>query len=184
MAKKLSLLLGAAAAVACAVPAFASAAPAVTDGGKLLAVPKLLQATNTTAVTVQTSFGVTSCSSWTFTATLTTNTGNTFRGTGSGTSSASGCIKGGKPITITDITLKEFHSATVGSGTMSLTFVDDASIVCHFEAPNMPFTYTSGGDVIQVTNGDLKGSPAACEPGTFNGAFTVETDGGGSVVLD
>jgi len=186
MAKKLSLLLAAIAVVAFAVPAFASAAPAVTEGGALVEPGALIQGTNIGAVTTETSLGKLSCNTVTLTGELTNNSGSTVRGIGVGQGSASTCNVGGKSITITDITLGELHSATVGSGTINVTFVADLpnNVTCHFESPNMPFTYTSGGDVVKVVKGDLKGTPAACEPGLLSGEFTIETDGGGALVLD
>ena len=187
MAKKLSLLMASIAVVAFAVPAFASAAPAVTDGGVLLAKGAKIQGTNIGAVTTETSLGKLSCGTIGLTGELTANTGSTVAGVGIGTGTSASCTLGGsKAITITDITLKSLHSATVGSGTINVTFVADLpnGVVCHFESPNVPFTYTSGGDVVKVSKGDLLGTPEACEPGLLTGEFTVETDGGGAIILD
>jgi len=179
MAKKLSLLLASIAVVAFAAPAFASAAPAVTDPpGVLLPPGALIQGTNIGAVVTETSLGKISCETVDITGELTHNTGSTVRGIGAGAASATVCNVGGKPVTITDITLVELHSSAVGKGTINVTFKADLpnNVTCHFSSANMPFTYTAGTDIIKVKEGDLLGTPAACEPGKLTGEFTIETD--------
>jgi len=186
MAKKLSLLLASIAAFVFAVPALASAAPEITDpGGTTVAPGALLEATNITAADTTTSLGKFTCKAMTITMEVNTNGASTFQLVGKGQGTSSSCSIGGKPSTNTDFTLTLLHSATVGSGTINLTFISHVlNVTCHFASPNMPFTYTSGGDTIKITNGDLKGTPAACEPALFNAEFTIETEGGGSVILD
>ena len=188
MAKRVKLMIVSVVVVAFAVPALASAAPAITDPpGTVLEKGKLLEMTSIGAVTVSTSLGKFSCPTWTWTMHVNANGGSTFQLLGTGQGTSANCTIGGKAATGTDFTLTLIHSATVGSGTMNLTFHFDApsGITCHFASASVPFTYTAGGDVMKITNGDLVGTPAAaCEPGLLNAEFTIETDGGGAVILD
>ena len=186
MAKMLSLLAALIALVAFAVPTFARAAPAVTDPpGTLLSPGALLQSTNIGSVTTETSLGNLTCGSMSLTTELTSNTGTTVNERGIGEGSATTCSVGGKAVSVTDITLKEKHSATTGKGTLNLTFVVHFPFVtCHFEVAVLPFIYNIATKIWKMIKGDLKGSPAACEPGFFTGEFEIETDGGGSVILD
>jgi hypothetical protein len=178
MAKKFSLLMAAIAIVAFAVPTFASANAKVTDPANVLLAPgKLIEATNVGNVTTQTSLGVLTCPTVTVTGELTANTGTTYKGIGIGQGTSSACTVGGKPLTITDITLIELHSGTTLAGTINVKFVGDlpGGVVCTFSSPNMPYAVT-GTDTIKITNGDLAASPPACEPGLLTGTFTLETD--------
>lgn len=184
MAKKFSLLLAAVAVVALAVPAFASAA-AITDGsGNLLANGTLITGTSTNATTV-TSLGTLTCETVNVKGEITTNNGSTVEGNSSGESETSNCKLGKKTIAITDITLTRLHAeGSSKTGLISVTFVADLpELTCHFAATNLPFTYNS--TTVTITNGDLEGTPEACEPGTLNGSFVItQTVGGGAVVLD
>ena len=187
MVRKSSLLVALLTVVAVAVPASAGAAPAATNSeGKLLPVGTLLQITNIGPVTVQTSLGVGRCETVVGTGELTANTGSTVKGVQKGLGSTSACTLGGKPITITDITIANLHSAVVGTGTGTATFIAHlpGGIVCHFESPNVPISVTVGADTLKISNVDLKATPAACEPGLISGEITVEIDGGGAVLLD
>jgi len=187
MAKKFSLLLASMAMAAFAAPSIGSAAPALTDPpGTLVAPGALLQATNVGNVTVHSSLGVISCTTVGMTGELISNTGSTTTSIGVGLGFAGPCGVGPKSVKLTDITLKHVHCSIIGICTTNILFVVHlpAGVTCNYESPNMSATYTSGGDVIKVTNGDLKGTPAACEPGLLNGQFTIETDGGGSITFD
>lgn len=188
MAKKLSLLIASIAVVAFAVPASASAAPALTDPpGTLLKVGTLFQGT-TSNFLIETSLGKITCANAFFTGELTHNAGTTFRGVGKGQQFGTMCVLNGTtPVQVTDITVKELHSATVGSGTINWTITAHlpSGVTCHFESLSMPYTYASGSDSIRFTKGDFKSLPLACEPGLFTADFTIETDGEGSpIILD
>ena len=185
MAKKSSLLLASLAALAFAVPVAASAAPEVTDNGARLAPFALLQTTNIGGVATETSLGKISCNVWNSTEELVNNNGTTWRAENVGKGTTAPCFLNGMLKTVTDLTVFDIHSAAVGSGTIGMTFIADLGpVTCHFETLSVPFTYTSGGDVIKMVKGDLKGAPAACEPGLITGEWTIETDGGGVVILD
>jgi len=191
MTKKLSLLLAAVAVVAFAVPAAASAtSPLLVDHtGTVLKTAKIL-GTSTNAVT-KTSLGNLTCEKVTVTGEITQNEKTTVKGVGVGAGTSSKCFLGGtKAIEITDITLVEIHTSTVeeiekvkvGTGTINVTFKADLpnGVTCHFSSPNMPFSYNLGttNDSIKITEGNLLGTPAACEPGLLSGDFTLETDDG------
>lgn len=186
MAKKLSLLMASLAIVACIAPAIADASKLTEPVGTLVSIGQLLEATSNNSI-METSLGKLSCEQVTNTAEVTVNNGSTFKAIGKGVNTASTCFVGGtKAITVTDVTISEIHSATAGTGTISLTFEADLPggiTVCHFASPNLPFTYTSGTDSIKFTKADLKATPAACEPGTVSGDFTLETDGTNTAVI-
>jgi len=185
MAMKSSLLLKSILVVAIAMPATATAGPAVTDpGGTLVEPGALIQFTG--AVSQVTSLGKISCNTFDITGELVSNIGSTVGAEGVGEGTAALCFLGGsKVVQTTDLTLEELHAGVEGKGIMSVSFSTDVgNVTCHYQSPTLPFTYTSGGDVLKVTEGNLQGTPAACEPGLLNGQFTIETDGGGAVVLD
>lgn len=186
MAGKASMLLALLAVVAFAVPASAGAAPAITEpAGVLVKTGALLEVSSTNAV-VETSLGKLSCAKVTGTGQITANTGSTIGAVGVGEGTSTTCFLGGsKPITKTDFTLKKLHSETSGIGTASASFTADlpAGLVCHFETPTTPISFTSGGDVVKLVKADLIGTPAACEPALLSGEFTVQTDGGGAPVI-
>ena len=186
MAKKLSLLMAAVALVAFAIPTFASADVGLTEPkGTLIAVNSLVEGTSTNAVT-KTSLGNLTCKLVTVTGKITTVTKTTLDVSDAGTASTSECFIGGtKPISITNITITTLHAAVTNKGTIDAHFEADLpnNVKCAFTATGMPFTWTSETDVINIKEGDLVGTPAACEPGTFNAEFTVETDGTNTPVL-
>jgi len=187
MAKKFSLLLAAVAVVALAVPAFASAA-AVTDGsGNLLGKGTKISGTSTNATTL-TSLGLLTCATVKVNGELTANSGGTVEGVGVGAGETSTCRLGKKEISITDITLTSLKSTgTSHTGTIGVTFEADLpELHCHFKSPaaGLPFSYSAGGNTLTISEGNLEGTPEACEPGTLNGTFTISQTGGGAVVLD
>lgn len=184
MNRKLATFLAAVAVLAFALPASASAnTPTLFDhAGKVAVGAKILM--TSTNWTVQTALGLTKCSKVSITGTVTNNGGGTVRGIGQG-SSGSPCLVNGNPYSLTDLTVLEFHTAAAGSGTLALTFKKEVSgILCHFTSAGVPFTYTAGvtNDTIQITNGNLTGTPAGpCEPGILNATLTLETEESGAV---
>lgn len=183
MAKKLTLFLAAAAVIALAVPAFASAAAATDGSGNLLANGTLISGTSTNATTV-TSLGNLTCETVKVNGELTTNNGSTVTAVGVGAGEPTNCKLGKKTIEITDITLVDLHA---GSETNTITVTFRAhlpgEILCHFVG-TIPFTYTTGGSSLTISEGNLEGTPEACEPGLLSGTFNLAQTGGGTVVLD
>lgn len=180
MAKKLTLFLTAAAFIALTVPAFANAA-ALTDGsGNLLPVGTVIIGTSTNATT-QTSLGSLTCEETEIEDEVLTNNAFTITLGRKGPKKPKNCKLGKKTIEISQI---GWHVHIGETFTAEVTFVAELpELTCHFEG-TIPITYTSGGNSFKVTNGDLTGTPEACEPGTFNGTFTLTQSGGGAVVLD
>ena len=186
MTKKLSLFMATVAIVAFAIPTFASANVGLTEPkGTLIKEGSLVEFTSTNWVT-KTSLGNLTCKLVTITAKVTANTKTTVDLSDAGTSTTSECFIGGtKPITFTNITITTIHATTTNKGTIDLHFETDLpnNVVCKFTATAMPFTWVSDTDVISIKEGDLVGTPAACEPGTVNADFTIETDGTNTPVL-
>ena len=178
MTKKLSLLMAAVALVAFAIPSFASANVGLTEPkGTLIAVNSLVDFTSTNAV-MKTSLGNLTCKLVTVTGKVTTNTKTTVDVSDAGTSTTSECFLGTKPISITNLTLTTIHATTTNKGTIDLHFESDlpGGVLCKFTATAVPFTWVSETDVITIREGDLVGTPAACEPAILSADFTVETD--------
>jgi hypothetical protein len=186
MAKKLSLLLAAAAVLAFAAPAMASAATGLTEKGVLIPIRSKVRATNIgSAVFTSTKTGNISCSIFRFTTEVTSNTTSTVAEIGvSGSSTASGCsVPSGATITFKNITVSQVD--TTGGGTGSITFSFEAvigSLTCKYSTASGSFTYNpaetaEGGDVLTFSSVPLSVTPAACGTTTqFDGKFTMETD--------
>lgn len=173
------MLITAVAFVALAVPIGASAkTPTLFDHtGQLPVGEKFL--TTSPNVVLTTGFGNTQCAQVTITGKVTQNASGTVKAVSEGVGFGTNCSLGGKPIPVTDFTVAELHTGVAGSGTINITFKSTypGETVCHFSAV-VPFTYTAGvtNDTIQITKGDMTGSPAACEPGLLSATFTLETD--------
>ena len=176
MTKKLVHLMAMLTIAALAVPAVALATELTMPVGETVENDTDLEWTDT-GTKVKTSLGDLTCAKFNIGFTLTKNNGSEVTGVGSG-GSATTCKLGTKEITITDITLNHLSSSTGSKGTVNLTFVADLpnSIVCHFSATSAPFTFTSGASTVTFKEADFTATPAACEPGLFSFAPTLETD--------
>ena len=187
MAKKLMLLgMAVVAFAALALPAVASAAPALTEpAGTLVPKGATIVGTSTNSTTV-TSAGTLTCAKVTVTGEVTENTGSSVKGVAKGEGKTEGCKLGSSSLTITDPTLLAISSNTPGKGVVSLTFIADLfGIPCHFVGNNLPFTYTSGSDSMSIA-GTLTGTSGFPCPssGSFSGTYTLETSNGTPLILD
>lgn len=183
MARKSSLLLASAIAIAFVLPASASAAALTTSGGTLVQTGALMELSSTN-VTSQTSFGNLTCASVVISGEVVENNGASFEGIGSGQGETSNCKLGKKAIQWTDLTLASLKATSAGEGTLSMTYVWDLpELTCHFAATNIPFTYSSGGSTITITNGKTEASPEACAA-LIDATFTLQQTSGGAIILD
>ncbi len=170
--KKMLLLASMAmAAVAFAAPAAAQANALLTDEGSALEVGAEVTATSTNLVTVS-GVGTLECE-------LVTIHGEV--------------VENGPEVEIEDVaTTTENCNSTITNptaGTITLNsgtgVADNATFVaggvCDF-AGNIPFSYTSGTDVLTVTGANQLSS--ACGPGSMSGSFTLETADGTAVIID
>jgi hypothetical protein len=186
MIRKISVLMGAIAVVAFAVPAAANAAALTMPANALVPVGTgvTLFSTNTKVVT---SLGAITCEEVIINTEVDENTGAEWGAHGIGKEIAAGCKVAGVPIEITDLTTEQFFSVGAGgSGRLILTFKADlpGGVVCHFQSPALgtPFTYVAGSDKITIPKQKLEAAPAACRPAEMSGDFTVETTVGGEVI--
>jgi hypothetical protein len=180
MAKKLSLLMSAVAVLASAVPAAASAATGLTEGGKLIATNQIVTFTNIGEMTLTSEkLGNEPCKSVMLEAELVVNTASEVRATKGGTDSATSCSRAGAEVKIFGIELNEVKTNGGGTGTISLAFkieLNPGGTVCSYVGTNMTFTYTPGSDAIRIASGPLSVTPAACgKSSSLDGEFTLTT---------
>jgi hypothetical protein len=186
MAKKFSLLMAAVAILAFAIPSFANASQLTNSAGVPTSMGTKIIATSTSPTVTLTGslLGDLSCEHVTLEGELTVNSGGTVEVAGIGEGTQSGCTRSGKPITFSDTTVTNIRSTMSGTGTAS--FVSTAminTIVCHFTGVNVPFTYTSGSDTI-VFSGARGVLSTGCGAARLDGTFTLEREGGGTLIFD
>jgi hypothetical protein len=191
MIKKLTLLAMAIAAIgAFAVPAMASAAQALTMPAGTLVSPGTGLVGTSHNTTTATSLGKLECETVELTGEVTENSGTTFAGKGSGSTSGKCFLVKGetkKEIKITHIVLNSLMSEEGSKANVNFSFEADLpTITCTFStgAGGVTATYVNGGSVLKLTNQTLGGG--ACGNGTINGEFTVTTDPAslGNIILD
>lgn len=185
--KKISTLLAAVAVIAFAVPTAASAnTPTLWDHNGRVAVNAKVVTTTTNASWL-TAVGLQKCTHLAITLRVGANSGGVIKWIGVGPGITTGCTVGGEPITVSDITVNEIHTSVSGSGTVNFTFKSTlpGGINCHFESSGVPFTYTAGVTNVnmQITNGNMVGTPALCEPGLISATLKTETELPGSGVI-
>lgn len=149
------LLIAMTAAALLAVPASASASALTKSGGGLVSAGAQITAVGTGS-TLEAEFGTVECGEEEVGAEVTVNNGSTVEAAGSGAGTE--CSLAGKAVKKTDVTGWSMQAAS-GSGTLSITYVMDYWFgQCHYEGTALPFTYTSGTNVIHVS-GSIHGTP-------------------------
>jgi hypothetical protein len=188
MFKKLTLLLAAVAVLAFAVPSLASASKATLPAGTLAPVGTQFTTTGSDIIFTSSLLGNITCSTLNLNGSLTKNNGTTVEA--SGTTSAptqSGCKNGEKTVTITSVEVTNLTTTTSGSGTWSYKMaVDIGSLSCTYTGTKVPFTFTSGTNVMNFSSASgITGSPAGCGTTKLTGAFALEKAGTStSLILD
>jgi len=195
MAKKLSLMLAAAALLAFAIPSMANAATGLTTGGSpggvLVPVGTKIRGTNVGVITTTTNkVGNIECSTVTVEGEVTENSETKgIKGVGVGEGTASECNVGGNAATITNIKLNSLASsaAETEEGKAELSFTADlpGSTVCNFStaAGGTVGTFVTNSDKITFTKAPLVAAPTGCGKATLDGTFTLETLAGAAVFI-
>lgn len=157
------ILMVSIALVLLALPLSANASAITKSTGGLLAVGSVFTATSTNE-TVETPYGTLKCGQQILSYKLTANGGETFEGAGNGAGSAKECSLGGKAVTKTDVTGLGLYGSP-GHRWISFTYqVDYVFGVCHYLGYQLPFTYSSGSNIIHVS-GTLDVDPPICAVG-------------------
>lgn len=185
MAKKLSLLLAAVAVLAFAIPTVAGAAT-LESGGSVVPVGTKITGKSTNAVT-QTGLGKLSCKEVVLLGKVTTNSGGTVEGVGTGEATGTTCNVEGTAVEVTNIVLSNIKSnATTGTGkgTASFSFKSTLPVVgaCTFTGTNAPGTYstTTMTNILKIEKATLTASPSACGPANLSGEFALTLTEGGA----
>jgi len=186
MIKRLTLVASVIAVVAFAAPAMASANPQLTmPAGTTVPKGTLITGTSTNAVT-KTSIGELKCEKVVLNGEVTENSGTSVTGVGIGEGTTTTCTDNGAKISIVDVTLSDLHSSESEKGTATFSFKGELPVVgtCTYTGTGAPFTYVTNSDIIKFTEATLTASPKACGTAHLSGEFTLETTGGGEVILD
>jgi hypothetical protein len=180
MKKRLSLLLAVVAVLAFAVPAFASAATGLTEGGKRIEVGKIITGTNIGEVTTTSEkLGNIVCKNVMVETKVGTNsTSKVVLETG-GTQSASACFRETAEVKVFDIELSKLETTGGGNGSVSAAFkveLAPGGPTCSFVGTNDTFAYPENGDKVKIENAALSVTPLACgKSAELDGEFTITT---------
>jgi hypothetical protein len=188
MAKKLSLMLAAVAALAFAIPSIASASEATLPAGTRAPVGTVIVGTGSDIILQSSLLGKITCSTLNLNGEITVNNGTTVEGKGENVSpTQTGCVNGSKAVTVTEVEITRLFSNTSGTGSVSFTSKVDigSELKCTFTGTNVDFTYTSGTDTITFTNAaGVTGTPGACGTAKLTASFTLESPTGVALILD
>jgi hypothetical protein len=185
MIKRLSVMLAAVTFFAYAVPAAASAATGLTEGGALVSVKSKLSYTSAGHVTVTSAkLGSITCTSGTLTGEVKENSSTQVKVAGI-VSTLTGCTAMGGTASVKDFTWTTEETTGGGSETMVFSFrvVLPSGAECSFSTTGGTATYNpsqtaEGSDLLSLTEVPLTATPAFCgTTGRLDAAFTRETDG-------
>lgn len=193
MIKKLILLAAALAAVAVmAVPAAASASPALTmPTGTLVPTGSALTGTGgssqvTNGLKIETARGIITCTTFMLSSDVTSNSGSHVHWSGATGSTTSGCEIEVYASTISEIQVISFESTTSGSGTFEISYktTDPLGVTCSFTNAGEPgtFTYTAGSSILKLASTEV--FSAGCGESLLSGEVKLETSNGEAVILD
>jgi hypothetical protein len=191
MVKRLTLLMAAVAALACAIPALANASSVTSSPGTLTPVGTPIALTGTDITTQSPTLGNITCQTLTPIIELTKNAGGIFEGFGgNATPAQSGCINGTKTVKVTTFRITNLVSTSSGTGSMSYISEQDIAgvLTCTFTGTSVPFSYTVGANVIKFSAAaGIVGSPSATCGSTakLTGEFRLDLSlSGKAVILD
>ncbi len=181
MAKKLSLLMAAAAVLAFTVPAMASAAPEVTfaggeKAGQTVPVNTTITLTGTDVILTDSTVGNTTCGTLNLTGNVAVNNPtNGWTITSINQFTSANCINPNGTVVITSFELTDLKATVSGTVTASFrTFIDlGTKFKCTFTGTNVTGAYTPGTDTLTFT--DAAGiSGVGCGTAKLDGSFTME----------
>jgi hypothetical protein len=186
--RRFLIALTAVAVLACTASSVAGASTATVPAGAVAPVGTRFTTTGSDFIMQSNLLGTITCSTLNLNGEITKNSGGLVEGSGVNTSpEQSGCKTGEKAVTITSFEISKFLTSTSGKGTWSFAMKTDiASLGCIYTGTNVPFTYTSGTNVMQfaaATATGIVGSPASCGTTKFQGSFVLES-GSTPLILD
>jgi hypothetical protein len=188
MAKKFSLLLAAVAVLAFAIPSMASASKATDPVNTLVPVGSEVTGTGTDIILQSNLLGTITCATLNLNGKITKNDGTTVEASGANVSpTQAGCKNGTKTVTVTSVELTKLFSEVSNTGYVNFVAkVDVAELACTFTGLEVPFTYTTGTNVLKFASGaGVTSSPASCGTAKLTGEFALETKGTTTqIVLD
>lgn len=188
MLRKAGLLIGILTVVSgFAMPAMASAAPAITSvPGTLAPVKSEVVAKNIGGAITLTSpvLGAITCEEVVWSTKLSKNNGVEFEGEAGAEGKGENCANGEKSAVVSDWTITNFKSTVTGEGTLSFSVkvVIGGELKCTYTGTNVKFTYGFGGSTILFNKAAGVTSPV-CGIAPIDGVFALSI-GGILVTLD
>jgi hypothetical protein len=177
MLKNIRLLLALTTAMALALPAVASATVATYPAGTYAPVGTAVTATGKDITLNSSLLGAITCELLNWNGEVFFNSGGTVQINGmTSYPIQSGCRNGLKSVTVTNIWITGLSANSPFSGTLNFEeTVDIASLTCHFSGAFVPFTYTSGTNVIKFSSAStVTAFPSACGTSKLSGEFSLE----------
>jgi hypothetical protein len=178
MIKKLMLLAMAVGLVVFAAPAFASAAPLVTDleGGTATSVTATQDPEDPVITHLLGGLGQLECSAIDLSIGLESNEEESAMGSGTGT--ATGCHDGLAPVNITEINVSTITLNAGGTGSASFTFKYDVPALgltnCEFSG-TVGLSFVTNSSTITITEPNALTGSAGCPPAaTITGSFVLD----------
>jgi hypothetical protein len=172
--------------LACITSSAASASSATSPAGTLTPVGTRFTTTGSDLIMQSSLLGTITCSILNLNGEITKNSGGVVEGSGANSSpTQSGCKNGEKAVTITSFEISKFFTSTAGSGTWTFKMVTDiSSLSCTYTGTSVPFTYTTGTNVMNFSSASgVTGSPASCGTTKISGTFALEA-GSTKSILD
>jgi hypothetical protein len=192
--KKLSVLLGAIALLAFAIPSTAFAGnPELTwetstgSGLKPVPIGTKIFGTGTDVNITSNPLGNITCGKLNLTGSLTVNSGNVVEGSGVEEPEPfqEECANGTNKVKVTSVHVTKLRTSESEKGTASFTsVVDVGELKCTFTGTNVPFTYVTNSDKLVFTKASgVVASPKGCGTVTLDGTFTFEAKNDSGVVV-
>ncbi len=184
MARRLTMLIAAIAAIVLVIPAAANAGTIALKEkpGQLVPVGSPLNGAGLSTTMKSSLFGTSTCSTLSFSDVVTKNflmaeSGGIFEVGHTGGGISTECHLGTSARKITGFEVAHLESTVVGSGTLAMRFslpLGGGGEECVYPTTKMPFTYGVGSNELSYS-GSMTGTPPLCGSVTISGGFVVSS---------